>query len=263
VTDDRQLIDAARAGDPGALEALLRLHEQRVYRFSMKMCRNPQDAEDVLQDTLLTAVRKVGEFRGQSSLSTWLYAIARSFCLRRRRGHALARAAEPLEGRALEVPDRHRLPDEEVAGRELERVLERAIDDLDAKYREVLLLRDVEGLDTQEVADVLALGVPAVKTRLHRARAAVRAALAPHLAPPPASARSCPDVVDLLSRKLEGEISPALCAEMERHLEACPACRDACDSLKQTLSMCRRVATPEVPSAVQASVRRAIQALNR
>ncbi len=262
MTESKQLIDAARAGDPAALETLLRLHQQQVYRFSMKMCRNPEDAEDVLQETLIAAVRKVGDFRGGSSLSTWLYAIARSFCIKKRRGHQILTGADPLEGVVLDVADPGRRPDDEVAGRELLMVLENAIDGLDDKYREVLLLRDVEGLDTKEVAEVLELGVPAVKTRLHRARAAVRAALVPHMAPIAPANDSCPDVVDLLSRRLEGEISPDLCAEMERHLAGCASCRGACESLKETLALCRRVSAPEVPSAVRESVQRAIRAMS-
>ena len=82
---DQNLLAAARAGDRQALEALLERHEGRVYRFGMKMCRDPEDARDVLQDTLLAMARGIRDFRGASSLSTWLYTIARSFCIQKRR----------------------------------------------------------------------------------------------------------------------------------------------------------------------------------
>ena len=197
-------------------------------------------------------------------MTTWLYAIARSYCIKKRRTSRYAPAREEsLEGQAgaeaREVADGARLPDEEAAGRELQRALDAAIAQLDDKYREVLLLRDVEGLTAREVAEVLDLGVAAVKSRLHRARAVVRAQMLPVLAYEPAGpARGCPDVIELFSRKLEDEISPATCAEMEKHLDACPACRNACDSLRRTLALCSTVPAPHVPQAVQDSVYRAI-----
>src|SRR4029453_8223410 len=82
---DADLLDSARAGNPDALERLLARHQAQVYRFGMKMCRDPEDARDVLQDTLLAMARSVRDFRGASSISTWLYTIARSFCIKKRR----------------------------------------------------------------------------------------------------------------------------------------------------------------------------------
>jgi RNA polymerase sigma-70 factor (ECF subfamily) len=137
----------------------------------------------------------------------------------------------------------------------------------------VLVLRDVEGLTAPEVAEVMGLTVEAVKSRLHRARVAVREALAPLLAAPAPGAPSgapapavpaplgstCPDIVELFSRHLEGEISASLCADMEQHLARCPACQSRCDSLQRTLALCRGAPLPEVPKAVQADVRRALQ----
>src|SRR6187397_1258339 len=82
---DAELLSAARGGDKAALEKLLERHQAQVYRFGMKMCRDPEDAADVLQDTLLAMARGVRDFRGASSLSTWLYSIARSFCIKKRR----------------------------------------------------------------------------------------------------------------------------------------------------------------------------------
>src|SRR6187397_3346990 len=81
-------------GDRQALEALLERHQAQVYRFGMKMCRDPEDAADVLQDTLFAMARGVRDFRGASSLSTWLYTIARSFCIKKRRRSKFAPAAE-------------------------------------------------------------------------------------------------------------------------------------------------------------------------
>jgi RNA polymerase sigma-70 factor (ECF subfamily) len=242
------------------------------------MCRDPEDARDILQETMLAMARGVAAFRGESSISTWLWTIARSFCLKKRRRSKFAPAIEePLDGpvaaEARAVEDPGRAPDEALAARELGAAVEQAIGELEPMYREVLVLRDVEGLTAPEVAQVLGLKVDAVKSRLHRARVAVRNRLAPLLAPaaapPPAGTAgtagpagpACPDVLTLFSRHLEGEISADLCAEMERHLAGCLRCRAACDSLKQTLSLCRSVAAPEVPGAVQASIRTAIREL--
>jgi RNA polymerase sigma-70 factor (ECF subfamily) len=130
-------------------------------------------------------------------------------------------------------------------------------------YREVLLLRDVEGLTAPEVAEVLGVSVQAVKSRLHRARLSVRAEVAPLLQVPPEAAvapGNCPDVLMLFSQHLEDEISADLCAEMERHLQACDRCRGACDSLKETLAMCRRSAPlVPVPTPLQTSVKIALR----
>ncbi len=267
-TPDSELLAAARGGDARSLEDLLERHQAQVYRFGMKMCRDPEDARDVLQDTLLAMARNVRDFRGASSISTWLYTIARSFCIKKRRRGKFAPARE----RSLDTevaPEAARLADpamgaeEALAGKEVEQALEKGIRALGPIYREVLLLRDVEGLTAPEVAEVLGLSVSAVKSRLHRARLSVRAHVAPLLGMPsePVAAPSgdCPDVLTLFSQHLENEISAEMCAEMERHVEACSRCRAACDSLKRTLALCRSGPPARVPAAVQDSVRVALR----
>jgi RNA polymerase sigma-70 factor (ECF subfamily) len=265
---DDSLLAAARAGDRQALEALLERHEAQVYRFGMKMCGDPEDAKDVLQDTLLAMARGVRDFRGASSISTWLYTIARRFCIKKRRRSAFAPEEErsldagaPAE--ATQLADPAHSPDDALAGKQVERALERAIDDLEPMYREVLLLRDVEGLTAAEVAEVLGVTTQAVKSRLHRARLSVRARVAPLLGIEtelPANAGACPDVLTMFSRHIEDEISADLCAQMERHLEGCARCRGACDTLKRTLALCRTAGRADaVPAAVQTSVRSALR----
>lgn len=265
---DHQLLERARSGDDRALEELLGRHQARVYRFGMKMCRDPEDAKDVLQDTLLAMARTVRDFRIASSISTWLYAIARSFCMKKRRRSKFA----PDEERSLDtdvapeaarLPDPARSPDEELAGRQVEHALEQAIGALEPMYREVLVLRDVEGLTAPEVAEVLGISTQAVKSRLHRARLSVRSHVAPLLSIPteaPVAPGTCPDVLGIFSRHLEDEISAEVCRDMERHLESCPRCRGACDSLKATLALCRTASlATEVPASVQTSVKAALR----
>jgi RNA polymerase sigma-70 factor (ECF subfamily) len=263
--EDQDLLERARAGQADALEQLLERHQAQVYRFGMKMCGNPEDAKDVLQDTLLSAARNVRDFRGGSSISTWLYTVARSFCVKKRRKskYAPKESAVSLDGAAENTADPGMAPDESLASKEVEQALEKAIGSLEPMYREVLLLRDVEGLTAPEVARVTGLSVQAVKSRLHRARLSVRAHIAPLLGIPtdlPAAAGTCPDVLTLFSAHLEGQISAEVCAEMERHIEACPRCKGACDSLKRTLSLCRASSpVAQIPAAVQASVKVALR----
>jgi RNA polymerase sigma-70 factor (ECF subfamily) len=264
-TDD-DLLAAARAGDRRALGDLLEKHQARVYRFGMKMCGEAEDARDVLQDTLFAAARSLPEFRGGSSVSTWLYAIARSFCVKKRRTSKFApQELDSLDADEVgEVADPRRSPDEEAAGQQLEARLGEAIGSLEPMYREVLVLRDVEGLPAAEVAEVLGLSVEAVKSRLHRARVAVRERIAPFLgvpepAAPQASAAPCPDVVELFSKKLEGEISGSVCEELEEHVRGCPRCGARCDSLRASLSLCRRSGDEKVPPRIEHSVRTALR----
>jgi RNA polymerase sigma-70 factor (ECF subfamily) len=267
-TDDRPLVEAARGGDGRALEELIARHQARVFRFSLKMCRRNEDAEDVLQETLLAAARTIKDYRGEASLSTWLYTIARSFCIKKRRRskfapeHVVSLASADAQP-ALEVADPSRLPDEALHEREIAAALGDAVAALAPGYREVLVLRDMEGLPAAEVAQVMGLKVEAVKSRLHRARAQVRRALAPLLGVDGKHGRprSCPDIATLFSRHLEQDIDPTVCAEMEEHLAGCPRCEATCESLRQTLRACRTTPTPRVPEALQAAVRRRIRAL--
>ena len=264
-TDD-QLLAAARQGDTAALEMLLLRYHPHLYRFGLRMCGNVEDAGDVAQESLISMARSLRDFRGDSSISSWLYTIARRFCIKKRRRSKFA----PAKEESLDAPGAnadHRLadpaptPEEQATNRELATVLTRAIDALEPSHREVLVLRDVEGLSAAEVAKILGVSVDAVKSRLHRARVAVRHELAPVLARPAIESprgTMCPDVVTLFSQHLEGEIDPGVCATMEAHLARCARCRDACESLKRTLAMCRQLPTPDVPAPLAASIRAAI-----
>jgi RNA polymerase sigma-70 factor (ECF subfamily) len=264
-TDD-ELLAAARRGDASALEMLLVRYQPHLYRFGLRMCGNVEDAGEVTQESLISMARSLREFRGDSSVSSWLYTIARRFCIKKRRRSKFA----PSREESLDAPgsDIRRLadpaptPEQTASNRELAAALTRAIDALDPPQREVLVLRDVEGLSAAEVAKVLGVSVEAVKSRLHRARVLVRQELAPVLDRPEierASGTTCPDVLKLFSRHLEGEIDPTVCATMEAHLAHCRHCRDACQSLKETLALCRQLPTPQVPASLAASIKAAIQ----
>jgi RNA polymerase sigma-70 factor (ECF subfamily) len=260
-------VAAARRGDVAALEALLVRYQPHLYRFGLRMCGNEEDAGDVAQESLIAMARSLPDFRGESSVSSWLYTIARRFCIKKRRRGKFAPAREesldaPGIDAAQRLADPAPSPEQTATNQELHRALTRAIDGLEPAQREVLVLRDVEGLSAPEVAKVLGLSVDAVKSRLHRARVALRMALAPVLGSPrdePPRDPMCPDVLMLFSQHLEGDIDPAVCATMEAHLAQCPRCRGTCASLKHALAACRQLPAPDVPASVAASIRTAIQ----
>ncbi len=246
------------------MEKLLQAEQSRIYRYSMKMCGHPEDAADVLQETLLTVARSLGDFRGESSLSTWLFTIARSFCGKKRRKSKFAPAREDSletdassEVMALANPNDD--PEAEASSQQVRVALDRAIGTLDPMYREVLVLRDIEGLGAKEVGEVLGLTVAAVKSRLHRARSSVRDNLAPFLNPEAElPGAGCPDIAESLSLHLEGDLSPHACAEMEHHIATCGGCKTTCDTLRETLRLCKSTVAPAVPEEIASSVRVAI-----
>jgi RNA polymerase sigma-70 factor (ECF subfamily) len=183
---EEALIASSRSGDAGAQDALVRRYQDRVYGFAMRMCRNVEDAKDILQETFLGMIRALPDFRGDSRFTTWLYRIASNACLKkRRRGVFEPEPAQVLsldalmprpdaEGRKPEIPDWSQDAERALLRGELAQHLETAIDALPREYKIVLLLRDVEGFSAEETAEMLQLSVPAVKSRLHRARVAVR-----------------------------------------------------------------------------------------
>lgn len=176
IDEERALIDRARRGDREALEKLLEDKVTPVLRFGRTLCRNEEDALDVTQETLLTAYRKIGHFQGRSSLSSWLYVVARSICRRNRRRRAgEPDSFEPLDDELLE---RDNLDPEELA--ELHQTSDRlreALSSLSENHREVLILHDIQGLTTTEIGTRLDLTIPAAKSRIHRARAALAKSL--------------------------------------------------------------------------------------
>ncbi len=249
-----RLLDAVRAGDDAALEALLEAVQPQVYRFGMRLCAHPEDAEDVLQETLLTLARRLREFRGDAALSTYVYAVARSHCIKKRR----RRKDAPAELDGLDT-----VADAQVAeGSDQFRMLETqetwarvatAISQLEPAQKEVLVLRDVEGLSASEVAEVVEASVSAVKSRLHRARRSLREKLG--ILPPGAD---CPDIVEMFSRHHEGELAPDICTRMEAHLAGCPRCAKVCDELRADLVSCSNAPHAEVPPELQARIKRAL-----
>jgi RNA polymerase sigma-70 factor (ECF subfamily) len=171
-----------------SMEDLLQQHMPRIYSLAYRMLGNQVDAEDVTQDVLLQVLRKGETFRGESAFSTWLHRIAVNIALAYRHKRAvrhdqqMSAPEEILEESSPVPPGRHWQlpPDQLLLNAETQRLIEDAIAQLPAMYRDVYLLADVEGLPNHEIADLLGLGMPAVKSRLHRARLRMRDALAPY-----------------------------------------------------------------------------------
>jgi len=257
---EKALVEKAREGDTHALTTLLERVQPQLYRFSLRMCRHKEDAEDVLQESMLALSRSVSEFRGTSTVSTWLFTVARRFCMKKRGKSARTPGAvehtELLQEERLSTEvQRGENPELNAQDRELSRDLEEAIRSLAPKYREVFLLRDGEGLTAKEVAEVLGISVAAVKSRLHRARGELRTALR---GASDSRKNGCPDMVLMLSQYLEGELTSDVCSQMEEHVEACSPCKDECDDLKGLLRVCKE-SSCEVPLDVQRKVRASLK----
>ncbi len=167
--DSREFVDRLRAGDGRAFEELVRTQQHRVYGLALRMLGDAAEAQDVAQEAFLRAHRGLAEFRGDARPSTWLYAIASRLCLNRlaRSERRLARHGEETLAR---LPDARPGPDQALEREELEEALHRAIAELPDERRIVVVLRDVEGLAYEEIAEILELPVGTVRSRLHRAR---------------------------------------------------------------------------------------------
>jgi RNA polymerase sigma-70 factor (ECF subfamily) len=186
-TEDRQLISRLQAGDETAVQELAERYTPRIFQLAMRHMKNREDAEEVTQDVLVKVYRKVGAFRGDSALSSWIYRITFNTAMSRLRNGRLARAADKERERiqtASTAEDRTRLmrdpidwshmPDEELLRLQLRQAVAAAIADLPEIYREPVVLRDIQGLTTEEASSRLHLKDQTLKSRLHRGRLMLR-----------------------------------------------------------------------------------------
>src|SRR6266487_1617192 len=180
-SEESILVEAARSGDIGAFESLVRRYDRNVFRIAQHITQNREDAEDVVQDAFLKAYQNLGQFQGQSKFYTWLVRIAVNEALmrlRRRRPDRMVSIDEDVQTEEDSVPrevaDWSPNPEQQYNQAELREILDKTIHGLPATFRTVFVLRDVEGLSTEETAEALSLSVPAVKSRLLRARLQLR-----------------------------------------------------------------------------------------
>lgn len=181
MTDTREQgwIAAAREGDQGAFEELVRLYEKRVLALTQRMCRNPEDAAEAAQEAFFAAWQGLGSFRGDSSFSTWLYRLASNACvdLLRREGRRQAAVSLDDEDLNLDLPSPAPSPQEEAERRELGEQIEEGLRALPPEYRAVLVLREVQQLRYEEIGEALGLDIGTVKSRISRGRKKLRSFL--------------------------------------------------------------------------------------
>ena len=181
--NDTELIQAINSGQFDLFHDLVKRYEQKLYNFSLRMCRDPSDAEDMVQETFLNVFRYLKDFRYETKFKNWLYRIAASTCIKKRRKSKFAPERElsleefvpkdEAEAQA-QVPSWASLPLDQLLNEELADMINQAILSLPEKYRLVIVLRDIEGFSTAETAQILGLSAANVKVRLHRARLFLR-----------------------------------------------------------------------------------------
>ena len=183
VDQDYALIKAIQSGRKDRFSELVRRYERSLYNFGLKMCAEPRDAEDIVQDTFLNVYKYLDDFRYETKFKNWLYRIATSTCIKKRRKSKFAPERELSldeflpEDEAMvdrQIPTWATLPLDQVLNEELSRTLKQAIVQVPEKYRVVLVLRDIEGFSTEESAQILNISPANIKVRLHRARLFLR-----------------------------------------------------------------------------------------
>jgi RNA polymerase sigma-70 factor (ECF subfamily) len=179
--DEAALVARAQAGDQAAFTTLVDHYHRKIYRIGKNITQNNEDAEDVLQETFLKAYEHLAGFQGNSKFYTWIVRIAVNEALmklRKRKGDRFVSLDEPIETGEEEVKREVAVwddnPEQRYSREEMQHILEEAVDDLKPDFRTVFALRDIEELSTEETAEALGISVPAVKSRLLRARLALR-----------------------------------------------------------------------------------------
>ena len=186
-SEDRQLIARLQAGDERAVKELAEKYSHRIYQMALRHMKNREDAEEVTQDVLMKVYRKIDRFRGDAALSSWIYRITFNTAMSRLRTHKARKAAEQERERALQsIPseqreaaprqpaDWSRMPDEEVLRGQLRDAVVTALAELPEIYRVPVVLRDIEGLTTEEASHRLHVKDQTLKSRLHRGRLMLR-----------------------------------------------------------------------------------------
>jgi len=185
--DERELLTRAQGGDVAAFEQLVERHRDHVYGLALRMTRSEADAAEITQETFLSAFQNLDHFRGDAAFGSWVHRIAANHALMRLRHSKVREHAEEEikgpdfneRGSLLDYPesDWSRRADEKALDAELRKAIEQATDQLPEEYRQVFLLKDVDGLSYEEIGEITKDSVPAVKSRLHRARLALREAI--------------------------------------------------------------------------------------
>jgi RNA polymerase sigma-70 factor, ECF subfamily len=264
-----QAVRLLKSGGPDSMDKALALLQETVFSFSMRVCNQREDAEDTMQEVLLKSVPVLPKFDSPRALIVWLYKVARNRCLMSRRKSKFA----PKEELSLEqlMPDRKQVarvsqggqinPEAFAIKSEAALRLRQAIQKLPPEYRIVLVLRDMEGLTDDEVAEITGLRSGTVRVRLHRARLFVRKELSHEKRvyrrrrPEPVGEGKparCKALFAELSNYIDEQLDDSLCEELEKHFDDCQPCKAFLSSLETTIEQCRK-APPDPPNSQIAS----------
>ncbi len=250
-----EAVELLQHHEPKADERALALLQDTVFNFSMKVCGHREDAEDTMQEVLMKSLRYLPQFESPQALAVWLYKVARNNCLMKRRRSKFAPkehlSIEELmpDGTELQAlssghrhtPEAHTLRGEEAS------LLRQAVLKVPPQYRLVLVLHDMEGLESSEVARILGIREGTVRVRLHRARLFVRKELARNgslrVSKKKAATRPrrCKEMFAALSDYMDGALDDSMCDEIEKHMHGCVPCENFLSSLEQTVQHCRNM----------------------
>ncbi len=259
--DVERALEYMQREDPAAVENAISLLQDTVYSFSMKVCGHPEDAEDTMQDVLVKLMPYLPKFESPQALSVWLYKVARNRCLMNRRGAKNSRTRHvPLDELMPSYSELQDLvasgqpdPEADLLRSERDERLHEAVQKVPALYRMTLVLHDMEGLNTAEVAQVTGVREGTVRVRLHRARLLLRRQLSRmegrkpvqisriHVSaePAPQRSRSCREMFAALSDFMDGLVADSRRREMEKHIADCKPCVVFLNSLKSAVQQCR------------------------
>lgn len=177
---EQELVARAKAGDDEAFAQLMRDNEKRIYNLTLRMTGNPEDAMDLAQEAFLNAWRGLKFFKGDSAFSTWVYRLASNACIdflrrqKRRQDISVPMPTYEDDDSQPDIPDDRFLPEQELERQELRQAVLQGLEQLSLEHRQVLVMREINGLSYQEIADVLDLEAGTVKSRIARARISLR-----------------------------------------------------------------------------------------
>ena len=280
--DIEQAILLLKRGDAGAMEKAVALLQQSVFSFSMRVCGQRQDAEDTMQEVLVKSLPYLAKFDSSKALAVWLYKVAKNRCLMSRRRSKFAPKVElSLEELMPDRDDFERLdgrisvsPEGAAIRGEQGQRLREAIRSLPPHYRIVLVLRDMEGLTDEEVAEITGLRQGTIRVRLHRARLFVRKELAKlnestknsgapqahRSVEAPSRTGRCKKIFARLSDYLDGQLDDFSCEELEAHMNGCQPCKKFLRSVANTIKQCRRLPSDRPDPNEAAALRQQILA---
>ncbi len=267
-----QAVALLNDGRPDAIERALALLQQTVFAFSMRVCGHREDAEDTMQDVLVKSIPHLPKFDSPKALTVWLYTVAKNQCLMSRRRSKFAPKQElsleelmpnAAELQKLGTTDREH-PDAALLREEDAERVRSAILKVPPRYRLILVLHDMEGLDTDQVAKVTGLRPGTVRVRLHRARLFVRRELSKEITavkartvlPAPVRGNDCKRMFAALSEYLDGRLPDRSCEDIRRHLDGCGPCITFLNDLNRAVTGVKSVPALQPDPQVAAEIRK-------